>query len=445
MICATPTGSTAYAFSAGGPVVWPEVEALLLVPICAHALFAGPMVIAPASTLAVEVIGGSARTPVALPGQGVNTRRGRGEVTGAVLWCDGRRRVELPPGSRVEVRRGARPVLLASLNRNDTDIGAGAGAGAPFTDRLVAKFELPVTGWRGSKLPVRQAPRTAAGPQGRARTGRARTGRRRNGGAGQAAGYGQVPIKTGNCGVGPGGWLRAGSDQDGTVASAQAAGYGAGSDQDGTVASAQEAGYGAGPIKTELWRRPRRLATGQVPIKRRRREPMLEEVRITGLGVINDVVPEPAPGLTVVTGETGAGKTMVVTGLGLLFGGRGDPARVRPGADRATVEGRLRIDPGGHVADQVGEAGGELDDGGQSLVVSRSVSAEGRSRAYGGRRCRCHCSPTWPTSWWPCTARPTSSSCSSQAGSAPRWTGTRATSWPPYWPSTSGPSTGTVR
>src|SRR5580704_13952743 len=113
---------------------------------------------------------------------------------------------------------------------------------------------------------------------------------------------------------------------------------------------------------------------------------MLEEVRITGLGVIDDAVLEPSPGLTVVTGETGAGKTMVVTGLGLLFGGRGDPARVRPGADRATVEGRLRIDPGGHVADQVGEAGGELDDGGQSLVVSRSVSAEGRSRAYAGGR-----------------------------------------------------------
>jgi len=113
---------------------------------------------------------------------------------------------------------------------------------------------------------------------------------------------------------------------------------------------------------------------------------MLEEVRITGLGVIDDAVLEPSPGLTVVTGETGAGKTMVVTGLGLLFGGRADPARVRPGADRATVEGRLRIDPGGHVAQQVGEAGGELDDGGQSLVVSRSVSAEGRSRAHAGGR-----------------------------------------------------------
>jgi DNA repair protein RecN (Recombination protein N) len=113
---------------------------------------------------------------------------------------------------------------------------------------------------------------------------------------------------------------------------------------------------------------------------------MLEEVRITGLGVIDDAVLEPSPGLTVVTGETGAGKTMVVTGLGLLFGGRGDPARVRPGADRATVEGRLRIEPGGHVAQQVDEAGGELDDDGSALVVSRSVSAEGRSRAHAGGR-----------------------------------------------------------
>jgi DNA repair protein RecN (Recombination protein N) len=113
---------------------------------------------------------------------------------------------------------------------------------------------------------------------------------------------------------------------------------------------------------------------------------MLEEVRITGLGVIDDAVLEPSPGLTVVTGETGAGKTMVVTGLGLLFGGRGDPARVRPGADRATVEGRLRVEPGGHVAQQVDEAGGELDDDGSALVVSRSVSAEGRSRAHAGGR-----------------------------------------------------------
>ena len=111
---------------------------------------------------------------------------------------------------------------------------------------------------------------------------------------------------------------------------------------------------------------------------------MLEEVRITGLGVIDDAVLELSPGFTVVTGETGAGKTMVVTGLGLMFGGRADPARVRPGTDRATVEGRLRVDPDGRVAEQVAEAGGELDDDGATLLISRSVSAEGRSRAYAG-------------------------------------------------------------
>ena len=111
---------------------------------------------------------------------------------------------------------------------------------------------------------------------------------------------------------------------------------------------------------------------------------MLEEVRINALGVIEDAVLELSPGFTVVTGETGAGKTMVVTGLGLMFGGRADPARVRPGSDRATVEGRLRIDPAGRVAAQVADAGGELDDDGATLIVSRSVSAEGRSRAYAG-------------------------------------------------------------
>ncbi|MCX2970447.1 NAD kinase [Streptomyces sp. TRM70308] len=116
VVCATPTGSTAYAFSAGGPVVWPEVEALLMVPISAHALFAKPLVTSPASVLAVEV---QAHTP------------------NGVLWCDGRRTVELPAGARVEVRRGAVPVRLARLHH------------ASFTDRLVAKFALPVAGWRG--------------------------------------------------------------------------------------------------------------------------------------------------------------------------------------------------------------------------------------------------------------------------------------------------------
>jgi NAD+ kinase len=131
VVFATPTGSTAYAFSAGGPVVWPEVEALLMVPISAHALFSAPMVVSPQSVLAAEVIG---------------VAGGQSETAGGVLWCDGRRMVELPPGSRVEVRRGDLPVLLARLPaRADTETPIGA----PFTDRLVAKFGLPVAGWRG--------------------------------------------------------------------------------------------------------------------------------------------------------------------------------------------------------------------------------------------------------------------------------------------------------
>lgn len=118
VVLATPTGSTAYNFSAGGPVVWPGVEALLMVPISAHALFARPMVVAPTSVLAVEVLDRPA-------GAGV-------------LWCDGRRTVDLPPGARIEVRRDERPVRLARLHD------------APFADRLVAKFGLTVEGWRGA-------------------------------------------------------------------------------------------------------------------------------------------------------------------------------------------------------------------------------------------------------------------------------------------------------
>jgi len=136
VVFATPTGSTAYAFSAGGPVVWPDVEALLMVPISAHALFAGPMVVSPNSVVATEVIGAEL----------VGADGSQSETAGAVLWCDGRRMVELPPGSRVEVRRGARPVLLARL---PAVTGAEARIGATFTDRLVVKFGLPVTGWRG--------------------------------------------------------------------------------------------------------------------------------------------------------------------------------------------------------------------------------------------------------------------------------------------------------
>jgi DNA repair protein RecN (Recombination protein N) len=111
---------------------------------------------------------------------------------------------------------------------------------------------------------------------------------------------------------------------------------------------------------------------------------VLEEMRISGLGVIEDAVLELAPGLTVVTGETGAGKTMVVTGLGLLFGGRADPGAVRPGSETASVEGRLRVEPDGAVAARATDAGAELDD--DVLLVTRTVSATGRSRAFLGGR-----------------------------------------------------------
>ncbi|MCD0453649.1 DNA repair protein RecN [Actinocorallia sp. API 0066] len=112
--------------------------------------------------------------------------------------------------------------------------------------------------------------------------------------------------------------------------------------------------------------------------------PRVEEVRIQGLGVIDEAVLELSEGFNVVTGETGAGKTMVVTSLNLLFGGRADPQRVRPGAEKATVEGRVLLAPEGRAAARVEEAGGELDEG--TLIVTRSVSAEGRSRAHLGGR-----------------------------------------------------------
>jgi NAD+ kinase len=126
VVCATPTGSTAYAFSAGGPVVWPEVEALLLVPISAHALFARPLVVGPSSVVRIEVLDDTGR------GQEQGQEDGVGS---GVLSCDGHRIIELPPGASFEVRRGTRPVRLARLRD------------APFTDRLVAKFALPVHGW----------------------------------------------------------------------------------------------------------------------------------------------------------------------------------------------------------------------------------------------------------------------------------------------------------
>ncbi|PWI42312.1 DNA repair protein RecN [Streptomyces sp. ICBB 8177] len=111
---------------------------------------------------------------------------------------------------------------------------------------------------------------------------------------------------------------------------------------------------------------------------------MLEEMRIRSLGVIDDAVVELSPGFTAVTGETGAGKTMVVTSLGLLLGGRADAALVRIGAKAAVVEGRITVDPASPAAARAEEAGAELDDG--ALLVSRTISAEGRSRAHVGGR-----------------------------------------------------------
>ena len=111
---------------------------------------------------------------------------------------------------------------------------------------------------------------------------------------------------------------------------------------------------------------------------------MLADIRIHSLGVIESAELEFGPGLTVLTGETGAGKTMVLTGLGLLMGGRGDPGTVRAGAEKAVVEGRVRVRTSTRVVERVTEAGGDVEDG--EVVLSRSVSNEGRSRAHVGGR-----------------------------------------------------------
>jgi NAD+ kinase len=116
VLVSTPTGSTAYAFSAGGPILWPDLEALLVVPNNAHALFARPMVTSPDAHIAIEI-----------------------EADGhdALVFCDGRREMLVPAGARLEVQRCDASVKWARLDS------------APFTDRLVRKFRLPVTGWRG--------------------------------------------------------------------------------------------------------------------------------------------------------------------------------------------------------------------------------------------------------------------------------------------------------
>jgi NAD+ kinase len=115
VICATPTGSTAYAFSLGGPIVWPNVEAILVVPNAAHALFHTPLVVGPSSQVEIELL------RLDHPG---------------VLHCDGRRSHNLPPGTRVRIRRSGQPVRIARLHP------------ISFGERLVAKFELPVRSFR---------------------------------------------------------------------------------------------------------------------------------------------------------------------------------------------------------------------------------------------------------------------------------------------------------
>jgi NAD+ kinase len=122
ILCATPTGSTAYAFSAGGPIMWPNVDALLLVPNAAHALFARPVVVAPTSIVDVDLLSFGHE---------------------GVLSSDGRRSVPVPPGSRVRVRRGSQPVRIARV-----------AAGWSFADRLVAKFQLPVRSLREASPPA---------------------------------------------------------------------------------------------------------------------------------------------------------------------------------------------------------------------------------------------------------------------------------------------------
>ena len=114
VICATPTGSTAYAYSAGGPVVWPEVDALVLLPLAAHALFSKPMVVSPKSEIAIDL-----------------------ESDSADLNADGIRRTKLQKNDRVVLTSDKEDVLLAHIKP------------ATFTDRIVAKFKLPVEGWRG--------------------------------------------------------------------------------------------------------------------------------------------------------------------------------------------------------------------------------------------------------------------------------------------------------
>ena len=208
VLVATPTGSTAYAFSAGGPVLWPELDALLLVPLSAHALFARPLVLGPTSIITVELIHAS-------PVHGV-------------VWCDGSRSVELRVGMEIEIGRGQHRLRLARLSR--------------VALHQPARQQVPAAGGR----------------------------------------------LAGKCRSPPASLLGGGGGRSGT---------------DRT---------------------------------------MITELRITDLGVINDAVLALHPGLTVVTGETGAGKTMIVTSIDLLLGGRGDPKAVRTGSPPRRGGGPVR-------------------------------------------------------------------------------------------------------
>ena len=290
VVCATPTGSTAYNFSAGGPVVWPGVEALLMVPISAHALFARPMVVAPTSVLAVEVL--------------------------------------------EQHRRRRRAVVRRSPHRRPA-------AGRPHRG---TPRHAPRCGWSGCTT-------------------------RRS----------------------PTGW---------------------------SPSSACRSRAGAAPPSAAAATRQRR---------RGRRGPMLEEIRIRSLGVIDSSTLELGPGLTAITGETGAGKTMVVTALGLLLGGRADTGAVRTGAKAARVEGVVqrrgparRSPPRSRSSAARSRTTGccwpaHLRRGPLPRVRRRRVGAGVPARRARRRR------------WSPCTASPTSTGCCGRPPSARRSTASAAT------------------
>ena len=178
-------------------------------------------------------------------------------------------------------------------------------------------------------------------------------------------------------------------------------------------------------LPVEGWR-------GAAERRRRRGRRCLRRSGSARSGVIESSTLELGPGLTVITGETGAGKTMIVTALGLLLGGRADSGAVRTGAETARVEGVVRVDDLAGFAGAVEEAGGEVED--DRVVLARNVSAEGRSRAFVGRRlgAGARCWPSSPSRWWPCTASPTSTGCSrprAQREALDRFGG--GTGWPP--------------